>query len=109
MCTALRGSTLTRTCSATTWKSCWRRRSRRALSRRDRPMLVELRDAAFGYNRRAVVRANQLTMAPGECLGVYGPNGSGKTTLVRGLTGLLRPISGEVNRRADLRCGYLPQ
>jgi ABC-type Mn2+/Zn2+ transport system ATPase subunit len=72
-------------------------------------MLVELRDATFGYGRRPVVHAAHVAVAPGDCLGVYGPNGSGKTTLVRGLTGLLRPMSGEVVRRRDLRCGYLPQ
>ena len=72
-------------------------------------MLVELRDAVFGYGRRPVVRAGQVTLAPGECLGVYGPNGSGKTTLVRGLTGLLRPISGYVDRQPTVRFGYLPQ
>ena len=72
-------------------------------------MLVEVIDGVFGYGRRPVVSVGRLTVAEGECLGVYGPNGSGKTTLVRGLTGLLRPMSGRVDRKTGVRCGYLPQ
>jgi ABC-type Mn2+/Zn2+ transport system ATPase subunit len=40
---------------------------------------------------------------------VYGPNGSGKSTLVKGVTGLLPALGGEVTRPAGLRFGYLPQ
>ena len=62
------------------------------------PPLVELRDAAFGYGGRAVVRVDHLSLRRGRCLGVFGPNGSGKTTLVRGVTGLLKPMGGTVRR-----------
>ena len=59
-------------------------------------MLVEVRQAVFGYGERPVVRVDHLALHPGRCLGVFGPNGAGKTTLVRGVTGLLRPLSGTV-------------
>jgi ABC-type Mn2+/Zn2+ transport system ATPase subunit len=72
-------------------------------------MLVQLENTTFGYGRRAVVHVDHVELSPGECLGVYGPNGSGKTTLVRGLTGLLRPMSGDVTHTPGLRGGYLPQ
>jgi ABC-type Mn2+/Zn2+ transport system ATPase subunit len=80
--------------------------------------LVKVRDAAFGYGGRAVVRVDDLRLHPGRCLGVFGPNGAGKTTLVRGVTGLLPPMRGQVIRRGGgqndrtgdgLRFGYLPQ
>src|SRR4051812_46615810 len=71
-------------------------------------MLVEVRDAVFGYGERPVVRVDALNLHAGLCLGIFGPNGAGKTTLVRGLTGLLTPISGTVQRRTS-RIGYLPQ
>ncbi len=41
-----------------------------------------------------VLRALDLTVSPGEVLGVVGPNGSGKTTLLRVLATLLRPRRG---------------
>src|SRR5207247_8535237 len=72
-------------------------------------MLVEAQDAVFGYGKRPVVKVDQLHLDAGRSLGIFGPNGSGKTTLVRGLCGLLPPMSGTVSRPPDLRIGYLPQ
>jgi zinc transport system ATP-binding protein len=66
-------------------------------------------DAMFGYADRLVVRIESLTVDRGRCLGIFGPNGAGKTTLVRGLVGLLTPLSGVVNRISGVRFGYLPQ
>jgi ABC-type Mn2+/Zn2+ transport system ATPase subunit len=72
-------------------------------------MLIELTDCTFGYARQPVVRADRLRVEAGRCLGIYGPNGSGKTTLVRGLTGLICPLTGQVVRGSGVRFGYLPQ
>ena len=44
-----------------------------------------------------------------EIVTLIGPNGAGKTTLVRVLLGLQRPDAGQVERKAGLRLGYLPQ
>jgi len=72
-------------------------------------MLVEASNAVFGYEGRPIVRIDQLRLVPGQCMGMFGPNGSGKTTLVRGLMGLLPPISGEIHREPGIRMGYLAQ
>jgi ABC-type Mn2+/Zn2+ transport system ATPase subunit len=72
-------------------------------------MLVEVVGARFGYGSRTVVRAGQLRLRAADCLGIFGPNGSGKSTLVKGITGLIRPIDGEVRHAAVVRFGYLPQ
>lgn len=71
--------------------------------------MIELKDAHFGYGSRPVVKAASLSITAGRCLGVVGPNGSGKTTLVRGIVGLLRPLTGTVERQGTPRFGYLPQ
>jgi len=39
---------------------------------------------------------DELTIAPGECLGLVGENGAGKTTLFRSLMGLVKRDSGRV-------------
>jgi ABC-type Mn2+/Zn2+ transport system ATPase subunit len=72
-------------------------------------MLINLTNCLFGYEKRPVVAVDELRIEPGHCLGIFGPNGSGKTTLVRGMTGLLAPMQGTVERPCDLRIGYLPQ
>jgi energy-coupling factor transporter ATP-binding protein EcfA2 len=45
---------------------------------------------------RAVLRAVDLTLAPGERVALMGRNGAGKSTLLRHLAGLARPTRGRV-------------
>ncbi len=47
------------------------------------------------YERKALHEIN-LTIAPGEFVGIIGHTGSGKSTLVQHLNGLLKPSIGEV-------------
>ena len=46
--------------------------------------------------RRMVLAPCDVTVHPGEVLGVYGPNGAGKSTLLQALAGLLPLASGRV-------------
>ncbi|SDS94171.1 macrolide transport system ATP-binding/permease protein [Actinoplanes derwentensis] len=48
-----------------------------------------------------------LTLRPGDRIGIVGPNGAGKTTLLRILAGELAPTHGVVKTGA--RIGYVPQ
>ena len=43
---------------------------------------IEVRDAALRYGNRSVIRGLNLTIAPGEMVGLVGHSGSGKSTLV---------------------------
>ncbi|CAN5141409.1 ABC transporter ATP-binding protein [soil metagenome] len=42
-----------------------------------------------GYGKATVLHGLDLTVAPGEVVGVAGPNGAGKTTLLRAISGVL--------------------
>lgn len=51
----------------------------------------------FAYpNGGPAVHDLNLTLYPGELMGIVGQNGAGKTTLTKLLTGLLKPASGSV-------------
>ena len=66
-------------------------------------MLIEVREAVFGYGKRSVIAVNELSLEEGQALGIFGPNGSGKTTLVRGVSGLMqqRTASESLSRPSD--------
>lgn len=66
---------------------------------------LEFSDVTFGYaeDRPALARVD-LTIAPGEMLGVIGPSGAGKSTLAQLVLGLRRPSAGRISvNGADLR------
>ena len=49
------------------------------------------------FANKTAVDSFDLTIEPGEFVGLIGPNGAGKTTLVKMLTGIIAPTSGEVS------------
>lgn len=74
--------------------------------------LITVRDAAFAYDGPVVVSGLDFEVNRGDYLCVVGENGSGKSTLIKGLLGLLRPVSGSVLYGDGLsasQIGYLPQ
>jgi zinc transport system ATP-binding protein len=81
-----------------------------------RPFL-ELEGVGVSYGEVRVLDGINLTVEPGDFLGIIGPNGSGKTTLLRVMLGLLEPQEGSVRLfgqpppvfREWRRLGYVPQ
>ncbi|ANW67114.1 heme ABC transporter ATP-binding protein [Mycobacterium sp. djl-10] len=65
---------------------------------------------AGGYAHRTLFEGVDVTVAPGDVLGVVGANGAGKSTLLRILAGALPPLAGSVSLApADAFVGWLPQ
>lgn len=68
------------------------------------------KDVAGGYAHRTLFEGVDLTVAPGDVIGVVGANGAGKSTLLRILAGDLAPLEGTVSLApADAFVGWLPQ
>ena len=65
---------------------------------------------AGGHAHRTLFESLDLTVAPGDVVGVVGANGAGKTTLLRILAGDLDPLDGVVSTAPDdAFVGWLPQ
>ena len=90
-----------------------------AFPRLSRAITVE--DVVYHYPKsdKNVLEHANLTITPGESVGIVGQSGAGKTTLVDIILGLLRPASGRVaidgvdirtdNRAWLAQIGYIPQ
>ena len=68
------------------------------------------KDLAGGFAHRTLFEGLDLTVAPGDAIGVVGVNGAGKSTLLRILAGDLQPLHGTVSvAPSDAFVGWLPQ
>ncbi|MCM3615056.1 ATP-binding cassette domain-containing protein [Microbacterium enclense] len=65
---------------------------------------------AGGYGHRTLFEGVDLTVAPGDVIGVVGANGAGKSTLLRLLAGRDEPQGGSISLApSDAFVGRLPQ
>src|SRR5262249_13869793 len=67
--------------------------------------LVEMRAISKAFGAIQALKAVDLSVAPGEVLGLVGDNSAGKSTLMKILTGAYRPDEGEIRilgRRVDI-------
>jgi zinc/manganese transport system ATP-binding protein len=71
---------------------------------------LQFRDLTLGYDRHPAIHHLTGVVEEGALLAVVGPNGAGKSTLFKGITGLLTPLSGSIERGVGIRdIAYLPQ
>jgi ATPase subunit of ABC transporter with duplicated ATPase domains len=68
------------------------------------------RGVAGGHGHRTLFDSLDLTIAPGDVVGVVGANGAGKSTLLRLLAGVDEPQAGTITLApTDAFVGWLPQ
>ncbi|GAB7067124.1 ABC-F family ATP-binding cassette domain-containing protein [Mycobacterium hodleri] len=68
------------------------------------------KNVAGGFAHRTLFEGLDVTVAPGDVIGVVGANGAGKSTLLRILAGDLEPLEGTVSLAPpDAFVGWLPQ
>lgn len=71
--------------------------------------IIQCHDLWHSYGKVQALRGVDLSIRPGEYVGIIGQNGSGKTTLVKHFNGLLKPTKGRVivngldTRQSDTR------
>ena len=81
-------------------------------------IVVDIDELTIGYSQQnPLVEIPKLEISSGEIIAITGPSGVGKTTLIRTISGLVRPLKGNVSlfgqpfgvrpKRGSL--GYIPQ
>lgn len=72
--------------------------------------LLQLRDAAIGYDGRAILSGMELAIERGVFYGLIGANGSGKTTLLKTMAGILPLLAGRMEfSNGNPVIGFVPQ
>ncbi len=59
--------------------------------------MLELKNVNAGYGELQVLYNISLKVEEGEFISLVGPNGAGKTTTLRTISGIIKPISGEID------------
>jgi ATP-binding cassette subfamily F protein uup len=73
------------------------------------PPLVQLKDIALTFGGTPLLSGVELTVSPGERVGLVGRNGSGKSTLLKIAAGLIEPDRGTRFVQPGATVRYLPQ
>ena len=64
-------------------------------------MDICIKDFSAGYGNKIILSGINCEFPPGQIVGMIGPNGAGKSTFIRGVSGVLNDISGEVLYRGQ--------
>ncbi|MEI6209502.1 MAG: ABC transporter ATP-binding protein [Desulfuromonadales bacterium] len=59
--------------------------------------MLRIENLESGYDNLKIIQNVSIRVNPGEIVSIIGANGAGKTTLLKTITGLLRPLSGEIH------------
>ena len=71
--------------------------------------MLQIRDLSYEIGGQQLLKSINLTLHPGQRIGLIGPNGAGKTTLLKILAGQIRPMQGLIQKPRGYKIGYLPQ
>jgi manganese/zinc/iron transport system ATP- binding protein len=73
-------------------------------------IFFQTKDLYVGYiPQKPILKNVDLSFSPGERVALLGANGSGKSSLVRTISGLIRPLDGEIKIPDSTRFSLVPQ
>ncbi len=71
--------------------------------------LITAENISLKLGQQAGLENVSVAIRTEEIVTLIGPNGAGKTTLVHILLGIIKPDTGKIKRKENLRVGYVPQ
>jgi len=75
-------------------------------------MLFQVNNLTLGYEKEVVIKDISFEVNDKDFIIITGKNGAGKSTLIKGILGLIKPMSGEIIFDESLKrknIGYMPQ
>lgn len=58
--------------------------------------MIEIKNVSLSYDKRVVLKDVSLNLKEKSFIGIIGKNGTGKSTLLKAITGLLKPLKGNI-------------
>lgn len=77
--------------------------------------IIEIEDLTIAYGDKAILLDVDGAIMEGSRTAIVGPNGAGKSTFLKGILGLIKPLSGEVKimgkpyEEVQKKVAYIPQ
>jgi branched-chain amino acid transport system ATP-binding protein len=63
--------------------------------------MLEVTSLTVDYGKVRAVEGVSFSVAEGSAFGILGANGAGKTTILKAISGLVKPVSGEIRFEGD--------
>ncbi len=70
--------------------------------------MLEVKEISAAYGKAIALKSVSLKVNRGEIVSLIGANGAGKTTTLRVITGIIRPLKGEVTFKGKSLVGMEP-
>lgn len=71
--------------------------------------IMTVQGLTAGYNVVPVIQDISLVLGKGEAIALLGANGAGKTTLLKAISGLIKPMAGQINALGEEVAGRAPE
>ena len=73
--------------------------------------ILKVNELSLGYEKQVVINKISFEVNNKDFILVIGSNGAGKSTLIKGILGIIKPISGEIIYDSETKnhIGYMPQ
>ena len=71
--------------------------------------LISANNISVIKNEKAILKNIDIQINKNDFVSIIGPNGAGKTMLLKCLMGFYKPDFGQINKKSNLKIGYMPQ
>lgn len=71
--------------------------------------VLNIKNISVDIGEKKLVNNFDFVFEPGRKLGIIGKNGVGKTTLLKAILGLIKPVSGEIEKGEKTEFNYIDQ